>query len=121
MMDAAIATSSRTNNTFQDCSTFFITSPRITSSNERGRQKRALLHTGVLLCRTGADNLSPAIFRGRGWIEIEGLLDNRSCRIRQAEMAPLELVAEAQVVDAQTTENRRVHIVDVDGIFGDVV
>ena len=41
--------------------------------------------------------------------------------IRQAEVSALELERQAFVVDAQAREHGGVQVVDVDGVFGDVV
>ena len=41
--------------------------------------------------------------------------------VGQTEMAALEFVGQAFVVDAQQVHDRRLEVVDVDGVFGRVV
>src|SRR5262249_19125470 len=48
------------------------------------------------------------------------LLDPRAGNVGQAEVAALELVRQLQVVESEQVQDRRVQVVDVDRLFGDV-
>ena len=48
-------------------------------------------------------------------------LDHFPRHIRQPEIAPLELIRQPLVIDPQAMQNRRLQIVHMHRIFGDVV
>ena len=51
----------------------------------------------------------------------KNLLHDIPVHVRQAEVAALVFVGQAGVVDSQAAQNRRLQIVDMDGVSRDVV
>ena len=88
------------------------------------RDETNSLDTARMHARVHAPHRSPSAFAmviPDGHLSAQDRFHGRAGDVGEPEMAALELECQPGVVDAQAVQNRRLHVVHVDRIVGDVV